>query len=324
MKELVFEIKDIKKQLDIWKNIFGGEIKGNSLETSIGTAKFYKFDFHDVLVLKAKTNEAWHIKRIQQNDSNLLLIRFSNTINFPEAMSSLNDLEEFGVENVKEANILFTNIDNEYLLSEPTIFQNVVIRIQKDQIFRFIPKDHPLQEVFTSNKRFYWYESFSPSILRLHKQILLPSDNNPELINHNLIYGQSWEMLTLFMQKLIFRNAENYHEIDEKHIEKIQQAKNMLLNNLAKPISLEEISKSVGLGKTSLQKYFKIVYGLSMHKFFQKYRMNEARDMILSGKYNVSEAAINVGYIHFSYFAAEFKKHFGVYPSELRNNAKKR
>ncbi|BDD05144.1 helix-turn-helix transcriptional regulator [Aureibacter tunicatorum] len=317
MKEFVFEITDLHEQLKIWQTLFGGEIMDNTLHSPLGIVECYEFDTHDILIMKAKAKEPWFMKRIQQPDMTFYPIWFTNTFSFSEVMDNVNDLDDFNITKSNDAGILFTNFSNNIAFESPAIFHNVVVRLRKNLIFEFVPEDHPLVNIFKKDKPFYWYESFSPAINSLYKQIMFPPSNYSKKITRNILKAQSWELISHFFEKLLNRDKSQFHNIGEAYIDKIQMAKTLLLKNLHKPISLDQLSQEVGLSKTSLQKYFKIVFGMSVHKFFQNYRMDMARNMILSGKCNVGEAAINVGYLHFGHFSAEFKKKFGVLPSEL-------
>jgi AraC-like DNA-binding protein len=44
--------------------------------------------------------------------------------------------------------------------------------------------------------------------------------------------------------------------------------------------------------------------------------MKYAEDMLLSGKYTISEVSIRIGVSNISYFRQRFKEEFGVTPSE--------
>jgi len=61
---------------------------------------------------------------------------------------------------------------------------------------------------------------------------------------------------------------------------------------------------------------FKQIYGDTVFNFLLNYKMELARDMIESQKYNVSEISDLVGYSTPSHFIAAFRKKYGTTPKK--------
>ena len=57
---------------------------------------------------------------------------------------------------------------------------------------------------------------------------------------------------------------------------------------------------------------------MSTGEFIRKLRLRKAEQLLLSGKYNISEIAHQVGLNSVSYFRECFKKEFGVLPSDYK------
>ena len=47
--------------------------------------------------------------------------------------------------------------------------------------------------------------------------------------------------------------------------------------------------------------------------------MHRVKDLLLSGKYKISELGNMLGYMNLSNFSSAFKKEFGFLPSEYKN-----
>ena len=100
--------------------------------------------------------------------------------------------------------------------------------------------------------------------------------------------------------------------------EKLNQAKDILLNNLDNPPSLSEISRQIGLNTFKLKKNFKEVFGVPVFKYLQNERLTLAHKMIRNQEATVQEAAWHVGYDSLSSFSNAFEKKFGYRPSQIK------
>ena len=67
---------------------------------------------------------------------------------------------------------------------------------------------------------------------------------------------------------------------------------------------------------SSLYRKIKALTGMSTGEFIRKLRLRKAEQLLLSGKYNISEIAHQVGLISVSYFRECFKEEYGMSPSE--------
>ncbi|WOD43547.1 helix-turn-helix transcriptional regulator [Hwangdonia lutea] len=100
--------------------------------------------------------------------------------------------------------------------------------------------------------------------------------------------------------------------------EKLNQAKDILLNNLDNPPSLSEISKQIGLNTFKLKKEFKEFFGVPVFKYLQNERLTLAHEMIRNQETTVQEASWHVGYDSLSSFSNAFEKKFGYRPSQIK------
>ena len=100
--------------------------------------------------------------------------------------------------------------------------------------------------------------------------------------------------------------------------EKLNQAKDLLLNNLDNPPSLNEISKQIGWNTFKLKKDFKAFFGVPVFKYLQNERLTLANKIIRNQEATVQEAAWHVGYDSLSSFSNAFEKKFGYRPSQIK------
>ena len=96
------------------------------------------------------------------------------------------------------------------------------------------------------------------------------------------------------------------------------KVKTILENNLEAPLSLMELSRTVGINDFKLKKGFKEVFGNTVFGYLNELKMNRAQLLLLNNDLSVAEIARLTGYKNPTHFTAAFKKKFGVLPGSLR------
>ncbi|MGM4966771.1 helix-turn-helix domain-containing protein [Tardiphaga sp. 1201_B9_N1_1] len=130
--------------------------------------------------------------------------------------------------------------------------------------------------------------------------------------------GKALQLAALAISSCISQaNSEEALQLSSKEIERIRQARELLIASMQKPPSLEGLAQQVGLNVRKLSDGFRRVYGSTVFGFLQEYRLEQAYKLISSGEMSVSEAAYHVGY-GAAHFATIFRKRFGISPSSLR------
>ena len=88
----------------------------------------------------------------------------------------------------------------------------------------------------------------------------------------------------------------------------------ILRRDLANPPALEQLGKEVGCSAFYLSRTFSQETGSTIPQYLQRLRMDRAAELLRSGKYNVTEAALEVGYSSFSHFSLAFRQTHGCCP----------
>jgi AraC-like DNA-binding protein len=97
----------------------------------------------------------------------------------------------------------------------------------------------------------------------------------------------------------------------------VEQAVRWLNLQYSKPISIEEMARTLGYHRTYLSKIFKQFTGLPPMGYLLKVRMERAKQL-LQEPLTVEQVASSVGYPDALYFSKQFKKWYGCTPSEFR------
>lgn len=100
----------------------------------------------------------------------------------------------------------------------------------------------------------------------------------------------------------------------------IKLAKDYIINNYNKNISLKDVADEVYLSQNYLSELFKKEIGEGFYDFLSKYRIKKAKEILLTTNLKVYEIAQMVGYNDSITFGRAFKKITGTTPNNFRNN----
>ncbi len=158
-----------------------------------------------------------------------------------------------------------------------------------------------------STKKYYDNAVVSPSMAVVLSQIL--SSNIHQSMKALYLKGKVYELLSLYFNKNEDTDIEQCpFLIDEDNIRKIRLAKELILQNISEPPSLQMLSESIGLSLNKLKEGFKQLYGDTVFGYLLDHKMEEARRMLASKNYNVNEVGLKIGYSTSSHFIAAFKR----------------
>lgn len=97
--------------------------------------------------------------------------------------------------------------------------------------------------------------------------------------------------------------------------ERVERVVTILRRNLAEPPTLEEIGREAGCSPFYLSRTFSRETGMTIPQYLRKLRMERAAELLKSGQYNVTEAAMEVGYSSLSHFSQAFCQTMGCCPA---------
>lgn len=112
----------------------------------------------------------------------------------------------------------------------------------------------------------------------------------------------------------IFR-SNNGHKIHQnKELETIKPAMQIIEDKYDSKISLDDLAKKCGLSPNYFSKYFKDTVGVSPFEYLLKYRIEAACEMLLYSNLSITQICYDCGFNDLSYFIRIFKKHKGISP----------
>ena len=147
----------------------------------------------------------------------------------------------------------------------------------------------------------------------LREDLQLPLDNL-------FLQTRAFRLLEHFLNAVLTRSEKDITAyISELDMAKLIQVEKLLLDKyLCEFPSIEELARIALMSETKLKKLFKQVFNTGLYEYYQKNRMHQARQLLLSGKHKISEIGTLLGYANLSNFSVAFKKEFGYLPSEYK------
>lgn len=132
------------------------------------------------------------------------------------------------------------------------------------------------------------------------------------------LMGKAFELTALSIEQFLPSvNGTKRGSLPLSEIERIEAAREILLERYRDPPSVEGLAREVGLNVRKLNIGFRRIFGMTVHTFLQEHRLQVAYQQIAGGELNISQVAYRVGYAP-AHFATIFRKRFGLSPSELR------
>lgn len=105
--------------------------------------------------------------------------------------------------------------------------------------------------------------------------------------------------------------CQRHKKVSQSRVEKVKE---LLAKDLENPPSLPELGRIIGCSPFYLCRTFSQQTGTTISLYLRKLRMERAAEMLRSGKYNVTETAMAVGYSSLSHFSKAFSETYNTCP----------
>jgi AraC-like DNA-binding protein len=96
--------------------------------------------------------------------------------------------------------------------------------------------------------------------------------------------------------------------------QRVERAIEILRQRLTEPPALDELGRMVGCSPYYLSRTFSREMGMTIPQYLRQIRMERAAELLKSGQFNVTEAALEAGYNSLSHFSQAFCETMGCCP----------
>ncbi|NND64226.1 MAG: helix-turn-helix transcriptional regulator [Flavobacteriaceae bacterium] len=166
------------------------------------------------------------------------------------------------------------------------------------------------------DKKYYKDDPISPSMAIVLNQLMNYNLHNS--VKSLYFKGKIYELLSLFFNREEDVDIQQCpFLVDGENVAKIKRAKEIVIERMAEPPTLQQLSDEIQLPINKLKVGFKQIYGDSVFSFLFDYKMEVARQLLATGSHNVNEVGLKVGYSTASHFIASFKKKYGTTPKKF-------
>lgn len=112
--------------------------------------------------------------------------------------------------------------------------------------------------------------------------------------------------------------AQNRNFESRESIQKIEQAKVIMIENVHKNIDIKGIATNLGISYSLFRKAFKEYTGYAPAQYFQELKLRKTKELLAETNYSIKEISYELNFSSYEYFLSFFKKRVGVTPVEYR------
>lgn len=84
--------------------------------------------------------------------------------------------------------------------------------------------------------------------------------------------------------------------------------------------SVEELAGKLNISRVQLYRKVKAVLGMGVGDYINNFRLEKAKELLMTTSMNISEIAYSCGFASPNYFSTTFKTKYGIPPKDFRNN----
>jgi len=274
-----------------------------------------------VNIVNCRMNQDWLICRRKMKEE-FYTLRF-HELTIPETLEI-----RIGDERMKESHTTrsiayLTNSlsDWAYLGAKGTTYKGIDILFNASWLANYLGVQHiddVLSTYLSLQVENVHREPLDSEYRRLIQEISEVEDDNPMRLA--IIQNRVMLLIERFFIRVYERKKNMYFNIpmSKADIDRVMQVEAVLTRDIFEPApTISQLAKMVSISESKLKKDFKLLYGVPVYEYFQKVRMQAAKDKLLSGGHSVKEVAMELGYSNLSNFTIAFKKEFGLLPSKL-------
>lgn len=135
-------------------------------------------------------------------------------------------------------------------------------------------------------------------------------------------YQQVASSIVRHMLGLLYYKNQNSLFSDRDVVEKINQARVIIRENINTHLSPAEVAERLGLGYSWFRKAFKKYAGISPAQFQLQIRLQRAKELLLNTNLSVSEIAYELTFDTPGQFSTFFRQKAGMTPKEFRRTGR--
>jgi len=322
--KIEFCIDKLDSFLQSIANQLGLEIENNSFQipSAQGEGYFTQMQLsEDILITYYELllkEESTIIRKKSDNNNIIPIIFWLSNSGIMQELDSAN--KEIGKDTPNGIFMPANSFETKYTFPKNVLVRNITVFIHKQWLRDNIKQQNDyINNVILSPTKFFLFEEITYSMNEFLLQIVhtLKNDMHHTLAKMNL-YSNTLQLICLLFEKILNRSKDRQMvNINPQDIQQLFKVKSILLQEYISIPSNAMLAKECGINERKLQRLFRQVFGKSIYQYAMEVKMNEAKKMLMTKKYSVSEVGYSVGYSNLSHFIEKFKEHFGITPKSF-------
>lgn len=274
-----------------------------------------------VNIVNCRMNQDWFLCRRKIREE-FYTLRF-HELTIPDMLEIRIGKERLKESHTSRSIAYLTNTlsDWAYLATRGTVYKGIDILFNASWLAGFLGLaniDDTLSTYLSLQVDNVHTEPIDSEYRRLIQEVTEVEDDNPMRLA--IIQNRIMLLIERFFLRVYERGKNSFINLplSKMDIDRMMRVEGMLTRDIFEPApTISQLAKMVSISESKLKKDFKLIYGLPVYEYFQKIRMQAAKDKLLSGDHSVKEVAMELGYSNLSNFTIAFKKEFGLLPSKL-------
>ena len=297
---------------------FGSQV---NLPRKLGEAGDLIFQLRGGLTLSIRSGQLWQPLVIQQDHKETfpVVAKFylsgTSRVKTPKVPEIDPDYEE-----VAGHNYIYhlPNMTEYEEWQSDSFIQVVMVEANLDYFRTFSANDNslpnPLDVLMRDSKRFHQsLGKMTPAMTQMLQQIIhCPYQGMTQQL---YLESKALELLALQFAYLESNSVvSRQSSLKADDLERVQYARDILVQRLNNPPSLIELSRLVELNDRKLKQGFRQLYNTTVFGYLRDYRMEQAQYLLCQSPMTVAQVANKVGYGNPEAFSTAFRRKFGVSP----------
>jgi AraC-like DNA-binding protein len=193
--------------------------------------------------------------------------------------------------------------------------RNVVcLRISRSRLKEMLGSDDEdyMTELFRPSQSFFISEQLTADMRAVLGELQVPPATRS--LEHLFYHTRVLQLIYFLMELLNKRAFPPHRNYDPVQIARIFNARALLLRDLSAPPTIASLAREVLLSESQLKQNFREVFGVSIYQYFQRMRLERARQLLAERGRTVKDVAYELGFINTGHFSRLFERAFHVKP----------
>ncbi|MFV8465763.1 substrate-binding domain-containing protein [Flavobacterium sp. LB1P62] len=140
------------------------------------------------------------------------------------------------------------------------------------------------------------------------------------------VLKQSIKGLLFNREKLRYYYTKNINKIENDGLSLIEREFLNRINLILEKniddssFSVENLASKLNISRVQLYRKVKAVLGIGVGDYINNFRLEKAKELLMTTTMNISEIAYSCGFASPNYFSTTFKTKYGIPPKDFRNN----